>query len=225
VFLEHLASWGGAWSHSDLQHISIAFMFFGGGLAGLLIESRKIGDLLNGTIVTNLAGPSVTTSYGVNVVPAEAQSPTSHRFSYNPLPAMVIFLLGILMSQHHQHSKLSTMIHMQWGYLLAGSAVFRLMTYMVFYRSPPTSIIPSRPPTEIVAAFCLIAGGLVFMTSNKNTVAYMDKSGLDAMFSLTVTVGITALLMSWVTTVMAIKGWALKKEQGQFFKIGSESNA
>jgi hypothetical protein len=32
VFLEHLASWGDAWSHSDLQHISIAFMFFGGGL-------------------------------------------------------------------------------------------------------------------------------------------------------------------------------------------------
>lgn len=32
VFLEHLASWGKAWSHGDLQHVSIAVLFFGGGL-------------------------------------------------------------------------------------------------------------------------------------------------------------------------------------------------
>jgi hypothetical protein len=32
VFLEHLAGAGGAWSHGDLEHVSIAFMFIGGGL-------------------------------------------------------------------------------------------------------------------------------------------------------------------------------------------------
>lgn len=32
VFLEHLAAWGGAWSPSDLEHVSISIMFFGGGL-------------------------------------------------------------------------------------------------------------------------------------------------------------------------------------------------
>ncbi|KAF8543021.1 hypothetical protein BDD12DRAFT_916052 [Trichophaea hybrida] len=185
VFLEHLASWGGVWSHSDLQHVSIAFMFFGGGLLGLLIESRKIRRLLT---------PGVSTSLD---------------FSLNPLPAIVIFVLGILMSQHHQHSHLSTMIHTQWGVLLAAGAVFRLLTYMQFFRSPPTSAAPSRPPTEVVAAFCFMAGGLVFMASNKDTVAYLERIGVDAMFSLTVTVGVTALVMSWVTVVMAVKGWAV----------------
>lgn len=32
IFLEHLAAWGGAWSASDLEHVSISVMFFGGGL-------------------------------------------------------------------------------------------------------------------------------------------------------------------------------------------------
>ena len=35
VFLEHLSSWGGAWSATDLEHVSISVMFFGGGLVRL----------------------------------------------------------------------------------------------------------------------------------------------------------------------------------------------
>jgi hypothetical protein len=82
---------------------------------------------------------------------------------------------------------------------------------MAFFRCPPTSVAPSRPPTEVVAAFAFMAGGLVFMASNKDTVAYLERIGVDAMFSLTLTVGATALAMSWVTVVLAVKGWAAKK--------------
>lgn len=32
VFLEHLSNWGGAWSATDMEHVSISIMFFGGGL-------------------------------------------------------------------------------------------------------------------------------------------------------------------------------------------------
>jgi hypothetical protein len=32
VFLEHLGNSGGPWSGSDLEHVSISVMFFGGGL-------------------------------------------------------------------------------------------------------------------------------------------------------------------------------------------------
>lgn len=32
VFLEHLAAWGHEWTHMDLEHESIAILFFGGGL-------------------------------------------------------------------------------------------------------------------------------------------------------------------------------------------------
>lgn len=40
VFLEHLAAWGQAWSAQDLEHVSLALMFFGGGLVSKHIESE-----------------------------------------------------------------------------------------------------------------------------------------------------------------------------------------
>ncbi|KAL7271208.1 hypothetical protein RUND412_006045 [Rhizina undulata] len=209
VFLEHLASWGSTWSHGDLEHVSIAFMFFGGGLCGMLVESKRVRELLNRTI-------SSTVKHSANryaVPTGEFQSLSDCRVSYNPLPALVIFILGIMMSKHHQSLALSTTIHTQWGMLLSGFAVFRLGTYALTYIKPPTSYFPSRPPTELLASFCLMAGGLVFMCSNKDTVGYLDTIGADPMFILTVMVGITALFMSWVTVVMAIKGWAFEKEQ------------
>ena len=32
VFMEHLGGWGQAWTATDLEHVSITVMFFGGGL-------------------------------------------------------------------------------------------------------------------------------------------------------------------------------------------------
>jgi hypothetical protein len=116
------------------------------------------------------------------------------------------------MSSHHQASMVSTMIHSQWGSMFMGFALARLLTYITLYISPPTSFLPSRPPTEIVSAFCLVSGGITFMISNKDTVASLESYGLDAMFVFTVVMGFTALLMAWTTVVIAIKGWALRKE-------------
>jgi len=69
------------------------------------------------------------------------------------------------MSSHHQQSMVSSMVHKQWGTLLVGCAFARAATYVVFYLSPPASVLPGRPPTELIAAFCLMAGGLIFMAS------------------------------------------------------------
>ena len=181
LFLEHLAGWGGSWTHSDLQHVSIAFLFLGGGVLGLLIESRRIRGLLH---PTHEAGG----------------------MSFNPTPALVVFLLGILMSQHHQASHLSTVIHTQWGLLLVGAAVFRVLTYMLFYPRHPRGA--PRPPTELVVAFGMIAGGLVFMMSNKDTVAYLERVGVGAMFSLTVMAGFSMVVMAWTVGVIAVGAWA-----------------
>ena len=36
---------------------------------------------------------------------------------------------------------------------------------------------------------------------------------LDAMFMYTVTMGLVGLLMAWEVVVLAIKGWAVRKER------------
>jgi len=95
----------------------------------------------------------------------QLRPPTTYEFSLNPIPALVILLLGIMMGSHHQQTMTSTMVHKQWGNLLLGASFARGLTYVVMYIRPPRSILPSRPPTELLTAFGLISGGIVFMAS------------------------------------------------------------
>lgn len=177
----------------------------------MIIESTKMRELLNSTVVTSYAQS--------NSNDASWQQPRSYHVSMNPMPGLVILLLGKMMSAHHQDSMLSTMIHSQWGGMFMGFALARGLTYITMYIAPPTSFLPSRPPTEVVTSFCLVAGGITFVLSNKDTVAALESYNLDAMFTFTVTMGVTALLMAWTTVTIAIKGWAVRKEsRTQFAK-------
>jgi len=175
----------------------------------MIIESEKIRELLNISI-TSAQPPSEFTKDAW-------QAPKIYRYSFNPMPALIIMLLGKMMSSHHQSSMLSSMIHKQWGTMFMGFALARGITYMLLYISPPTSYLPSRPPSEVISAFCLVAGGITFMVSNKDTVAALESYNLDAMFTFTVTIGFTALLLAWATTVIAIKGWAVRKQTSSRF--------
>lgn len=155
VFLEHLAGWGKPWSATDMEHVSISIMFLGGGLCGMLFESKRIKDALNQTILQSPAHGS----------DPYWELPDTQGVSLNPMPALVILLLGMMMGSHHQDSMVSTMVHKQWGNLLVGFALARGATYLLLYVKPPTSYLPARPPTEVIASFCLISGGLIFMLS------------------------------------------------------------
>lgn len=130
----------------------------------------------------------------------------------NPFPGLIILLLGLMMSSHHQASMVSTMVHKQWGTLFVGFALARAVTYILMYLAPPSSYLPSRPPSELISSFCLISGGLIFMASNKDTVAAMEYHNLHAMFPFTVTMGFTSFLMAWTITVLAVKGWAVRRQ-------------
>lgn len=205
VFLEHLAAWGDRWTAQDLEHVSISLMFFGGGLCGMLVESRRVRDLLNTAILSSRA------NLGKAASSEQWTAPRTYGTSMNPFPGLIILLLGLMMSSHHQASMISTMVHKQWGALFVGFAFARAVTYILMYLSPPSSYLPSRPPSEIITSFCLISGGLIFMASNKDTVGAMERYDLNAMFAFTVTMGFTAFLMAWTILVLAIKGWAARR--------------
>ncbi len=139
----------------------------------MLVESTKIRTLLNHT-VTAAAQSSLPPSHHhtadeppspTTTTPSNAEEQTTHPISLNPLPALVILLLGIMMSSHTQESMISGMVHKQWGTLLTGASVARALTYVLMYLRPPRDVMPSRPPTELLAAFGLVSGGVVFMAS------------------------------------------------------------
>ena len=123
----------------------------------MLIESISLRDILNTT-----KEHSMVQSHAIN---PENIEPPSYKVPINPLPALVIILLGIMMSSHHQESIISTMLHSLWGNLLMGAGFARIATYLIFYLSPPKSVLPGRPPTELLSAFCFMGAGLVFMSS------------------------------------------------------------
>lgn len=64
---------------------------------------------------------------------------------------------------------------------------------------------------EKAAANCL---------QNKDTVGAMEAYNLNAMFSFTVTMGLTAFLMAWTIVVLAVKGWAVRRQQVPSFGTG-----
>ncbi|KAL2799629.1 hypothetical protein BJX66DRAFT_293336 [Aspergillus keveii] len=207
VFLEHLNGWGKAWTATDFEHVSIAIMFMGGGLCGMLFESKRVKTWLNSTILRAPSHIEARESFE-----QAWDAPDTQGVSLNPMPALVILLLGMMMGSHHQSSMTSSMIHKQWGNMLVGFALARGMTYVMLYLKPPTSHLPSRPPTEIVASFCLISGGLIFMLSSRNVVEAIEYYELDAMFTFTVAMGFTAFIMACEILIIAIKAWAVKRE-------------
>jgi hypothetical protein len=124
----------------------------------MLVESSTVRELLSTYIVdardAAAAAHLQTTSRSDNE--ATWDSPKSWRVPLNPVPALVILLLGLMMSGHHQQSMLSTMIHKQWGTLFVGFALARGVTYILLFLSPPTSHLPSRPPSEVIRPSALL---------------------------------------------------------------------
>lgn len=195
----------------------------------MLVESSCIRDLLNTSVIDAAA---VEETYD-DEKQETLQPPRQYEIPINPIPALVILLLGIMMSSHTQHSMISSMVHKQWGNLLTGASFARFVTYAMMYLKPPKSVLPSRPPSELLAAFGLISGGIIFMASvssaccnarkalrltlaqASDTVEGMIHYGLDAMFMYTVTMGLVGVLMAWEILVLAIKGWAVRREAGR----------
>ncbi|KAI0165072.1 hypothetical protein GGR52DRAFT_93485 [Hypoxylon sp. FL1284] len=213
IFLEHLANAGKAFSSTDLEHISITVLFIGGGLLAMLVESTRIRELLNTTVYdAALSHPSRAYS---DEERASLREPRQYEFSINPIPGLVILLLGIMMSSHTQQTMISSMVHKQWGNLLTAASFARGFTYVLLYLKPPQSVLPSRPPTELMTAFGLIAGGIIFMASARDAINGMINYDLNAMFFYTVTMGLVGLVMAWVVIALALKGWAVRKESGR----------
>jgi hypothetical protein len=221
VFLEHLNNWGGKWSPQDFEHVSITILFFGGGLLGMMIESRAWRELTSApTWLQKEKDSNEGNDSGFKLVTEPLshsderwQRPSTYDIPLNPMPALTIMFLGMMMSGHHQSSMVSTMMHAQWGMLFTGFAVSRAVTYLMLYIKPPTSHYPSRPPSELIAAFCLTAGGILFMNSAHDSVAAIEDNGLDAMTIFTLTIGLTGVLLAWEMVCFTIKGWAARKER------------
>ena len=61
---------------------------------------------------------------------------------------------------------------------------------------------------------------MLIREQNKDIVAGMEYYGLNAMFVFTVAMGFTAFLMAWEVLVLAIKGWAERRQTQKLATVG-----
>ncbi|KIJ20127.1 hypothetical protein PAXINDRAFT_68792 [Paxillus involutus ATCC 200175] len=189
---------GDPYTTKQVQHISIAVMFWFAGLVGMGMESKRVRRWLAASATVAL-GPARFSNI---------TEPASYRASFNPFPALVIGVTGAAMSAHAQTYLFQVQIHQLWGLLLLGFAVLRCFTYFFLWLGPPSSVFPSRPPTEALGSFFLACGGLVFMFSTEEvTLAAMRKGHDDMMMFLNVAVAITCSAFCWTLCVVSFNGW------------------
>ncbi|KAF8484542.1 hypothetical protein DFH94DRAFT_623650 [Russula ochroleuca] len=191
---------GDPYTNKQIQHISIAVMFWFAGLVGMGLESRRLRRWLSAISAT-----SVKASRRNSGAVAELGG---YGGGFNPFPALVIGVTGAVMSAHFQTYLFQVQIHALWGYCLTGFAFLRCLTYLFVWVRPPRSIHPSRPPSEALASFFLSCGGLIFILSDEEiTFAAMRRGYDDVMMFLNVAVAITCFAFCWTMLVVGFKGW------------------
>ncbi|KAI5951567.1 hypothetical protein KGF54_004641 [Candida jiufengensis] len=212
IFLEHLSNSGGEWSPKDLQHVSIAFIFIGCGLCGVITE-LKLQDWRYEQAKVNYEKLAIINEndqhHQQEIIKA------SPGYSPNPFPILTIYWTGLLMSKHQQASELSTEIHVQWGNLFIMGCAFRFLTYILMLLSSNNSqkdlTRPNRPITELIVSFCLLCGGSIFMESTDPIILSFEYYGLTSMFTLNVTLGFITLFMGYMMVLFAFKDWLKNK--------------
>jgi hypothetical protein len=85
---------GDAYTTKEIQHISIAVMFWFAGLVGMGLESLRLRRWLSAVATASL----ITSNRNSDVV----TEPASYGASFNPFPALVIGVTGVAMSTHFQ---------------------------------------------------------------------------------------------------------------------------
>lgn len=189
VFMEHMANPGGEWSAKDLQHASLAFIFIGCGLCGVVTEIK------------------LNTWRFERVISDEQPIKALPGYSPNPFPTLTIYWTGYLMSKHEQASQTSTAIHSQWGNLFVLACAFRFITYILQLLMKSELKVPSRPISELLVSFSLICGGLIFMESCDPMVLLFEWYGLGPMFTMNISLGVAALIMSWEMVIFCFKDY------------------
>ena len=94
---------GDPYTTKEIQHISIAVMFWFAGLVGMGLESRRLRRWLAAMATSSLVASKRSSDAVVE--------PASYGASFNPFPALVIGVTGAAMSAHFQKYLFQVGVH------------------------------------------------------------------------------------------------------------------
>ncbi|PKY45451.1 hypothetical protein RhiirA4_460029 [Rhizophagus irregularis] len=233
TFLEHTGK--DPWNHRDIQHATLAFMWWWAGSLGIILENKKLRKIL----------------FSKSKIPIA-----------NPIPSIIFIITAISISSHHQRTEFSLTIHRQFGGFLLLAGISRLFTIMILYftnimnnnnnnnynnsyiykynnnddnnninnninnnnnynnnynnnfnsKSSTKSLTIIHPPTELISSFCFVSSGITLMLSNKSLTSLFDEVyNFDVNFVLNLVISLTFITLSFVTILLFIYKYSLKK--------------
>ncbi|RGB27153.1 hypothetical protein C1646_769504 [Rhizophagus diaphanus] len=209
TFLEHTGK--DPWNHRDIQHATLAFMWWWAGSLGIILENKKLRKIL----------------FSKSKIPI-----------VNPIPSIIFIITAISISSHHQRTEFSLIIHRQFGGFLLLAGITRLFTIIILYftnimnynnnnnnniiiinynnnfnsRSSTKSLTTIHPPTELISSFCFVSSGITLMLSNKSLTSLFDEVyNFDVNFVLNLVISLTFITLSFVTILLFIYKYSLKK--------------
>ncbi|GAN10083.1 integral membrane protein [Mucor ambiguus] len=213
TWMEHFGP-DDTWTPKDLEHASLAFMFWWTGLLGILIESRTIRKILEKSMPRTPYDDEEEFVMANNRKQHGAKRSKKQKLqvNFNPIPALTILITGLSLGNHHQDTLYSSRVHYLWGLLISAAAVCRIITYITLFKSLPKSGKPLRPPSEALGIFLLVCGSILFTASNAGTIFGLRCNAVDSMFLLNVTVFLTTMVLSYISFLVLLEAWAENRE-------------
>lgn len=161
------------WTHKDLEHANLAFMFWWAGLLGILTENRTVRRILEKSMPSTPYDDDEEPTTSMDKKRSKRFKKQDTLIKFNPIPILTILMTGISMGNYRQDSIYSSRVHYLWGLLISAAAICRIITYITLFRCPPKNRKPSHPPSEAVGASLLVCSAILFMASNAGTILWL----------------------------------------------------
>lgn len=123
------------------------------------------------------------------------------------VPSVILIFTGWSMSEHTQHSVISTKVHLVFGLALMAAGVTRIIEVCFMLKDHATTHDGKIRAFQYFPPFCLTLSGLSFMSANEEQLELVHKLGSDHSAYVLVVTGAAFLIYLWFNLTITLYLW------------------
>lgn len=123
------------------------------------------------------------------------------------VPSVILIFTGWSMSEHTQHSVISTKVHLVFGLALMFAGLSRIIEVCFLLKDKATTADGSIRAFQYFPPFCLALAGLSFMSANEEQLKLVHELGSDHSAYVLVLGGAAFMIYLWFNLVLALYLW------------------
>ncbi|CAN3358479.1 hypothetical protein DICA1_E29976 [Diutina catenulata] len=123
------------------------------------------------------------------------------------VPSVILIFTGWSMSEHVQHSVISTKVHLVFGMALMLAGLTRIIETSFLLEDRATTENGKIRNFQYMPPFCLVMAGLSFMSANEEQLELVHNLGSDHSAYILVVAGAAFLIYLWFNLVVTLYLW------------------